>query len=458
MIAYLILIYNQLGLITVPLIGLGLTILILQKSIIQKTQKINSSRLILTDRRGKRINEILSGVKIIKLKAWEKVMYKVTKKLRLEEIGLMFRQRGWDCFTANIPAAMGILFGLLGFCLYSILHNGKMLNLGQVYELVTLFNTTLTPIAYLTFAFKLRAETITSCERIENLVGLQQFESLQDTSSLSRGSMKIENGCFSWESPKYFEIFEGQKMNSESKNRHILKEIDLRVEPGEFVAVIGQVGSGKSSLLLALMNEMVRHRGEVIKNGAVAYIPQEAFLQNDTLENNIVYGKEYSTEKFNNTVELCQMLPDLEILPDKERTEIGERGLNLSGGQKQRISIARAVYSDSDIYLIDDALSALDAYVGKKIMNDVFLGKLGGKTRVMVTNYLHMLEGVGRVILMEEGEIVADGAFQSVKSTAAFKRFLKAKEEEEKERKEKDSGEWEGDSKDTQASFIESQK
>lgn len=114
-----------------------------------------------------------------------------------------------------------------------------------------------------------------------------------------------------------------------------------------------------------MMNEMIKTSGEVIKNGRIAYIPQEAFMMNDTIRNNIIFGKDYEDEKFKNIIKLCELESDLDILPGREFTEIGEKGINLSGGQKQRISIARAVYSDSDIYLIDDALSALDAHVGK---------------------------------------------------------------------------------------------
>ena len=111
--------------------------------------------------------------------------------------------------------------------------------------------------------------------------------------------------------------------------------------------------------------------GRVIKQGKIAYIPQQPFLLNATLRDNILFGKVYDEELYNSTIKICQLLPDIEMLPGGDQTEIGERGINLSGGQKQRVSIARAVYSQSDIYLIDDCLSALDAYVGKAILDDV---------------------------------------------------------------------------------------
>lgn len=222
-----------------------------------------------------------------------------------------------------------------------------------------------------------------------------------------------------------------------------MKDINLHINPGEFVAVIGKVGSGKSSLLLALMDEMVAYQGSVIKkNGSVAYISQEAFLSNETILENITYAKEFNKARFDRVVEMCQILPDLEILPGKEHTEIGERGANMSGGQKQRISIARALYSDSDIVLIDDALSALDAFVGKKVMENVFLGEMAKKTRVMVTHQIGLLEGkVDRLILVSNGKIIQSGTFEEVKSTKEYHEFAQGSQEENEKIEENNKGE-----------------
>ena len=430
MIAYLVLIYLELGLITAALAILAIIMVLAQKLIMGLIQSYNKRRLGKADIRGRRINEILAGVKIIKFSAWEKVMFKVASSLRAEETYLIQRQKGWDSLSRVIPQIVSMLFGVVGFTLYSVFNNGARLNLGQVYEMITLFNSMLSPLAYLIMSLNLRAETISSSQRMSNLVKLEPKEVLEDDHSLDLGELEVKGGCFNWESPKYYQIFNSKRMKEETQQTYILKTVNLTIKPGEFVAVIGKVGSGKSSLLLALMDEMVRQEGTVKKNGAIAYISQEAFLQNDTLENNVVYGKEYNRDKFEQILEMCQMLPDLAILPGREKAEIGERGLNMSGGQKQRINIARAVYSDSDIYIIDDALSALDAYVGKKIMDGVFMGKLKGKTRVMVTNYLHLLEHVDRVVLMEKGRIRACGTLDEVRETEAFKRFANAKREQ----------------------------
>ena len=137
--------------------------------------------------------------------------------------------------------------------------------------------------------------------------------------------------------------------------------------------VIGRVGSGKSSLLSGLLGEMhkLNRDGLINIDGSVAYVPQEAWIQNDTVKNNILFKTEYDEEMYERVLEACSLKPDLDMMPAGDRTEIGEKGINLSGGQKQRISLARALYAQADIYFLDDTLSAVDAHVGKHIFTNV---------------------------------------------------------------------------------------
>ena len=138
----------------------------------------------------------------------------------------------------------------------------------------------------------------------------------------------------------------------------ILSDISLDIRQGELIAIIGRIGSGKSSLLNCCIQEMYKNSGDVAIKGSIAYMAQDAFLINDTIKNNILFGNQLDTELYEEVLDICKLRPDLEILPGKDLTEIGERGINLSGGQKQRISIARGVYSCADIFLMDDSLSA----------------------------------------------------------------------------------------------------
>ena len=152
-------------------------------------------------------------------------------------------------------------------------------------------------------------------------------------------------------------------------------------------------------------------------------MPQSAFLINDTLRNNIVFYKPFDIDRYAECIVKCGLYEDLKTFESKDLTEIGERGINLSGGQKQRIALARALYNESDIYLIDDALSALDAEVGKFIFDEVMKKNMDGSTRLLVTHATHLLDQVDEVILMKNGEIVANGSFDQVKNTKEFKQY-----------------------------------
>ena len=228
------------------------------------------------------------------------------------------------------------------------------------------------------------------------------------------------------------------EINMEGTEKVILRDIDFVIEPKEFVVVIGKIGSGKSSLLRAITKDLKTQNGRLASNGSIAFVPQQAFLVNDTLRNNILFGKPFFEKKYKNVLKICQLRADLEILPCGDQTEIGERGINLSGGQKQRISLARAVYSDSDIYLIDDCLSALDAGVGKAVLDKVLLGHLKGKTVVMASQHTHFLDKADKIILMDQGSIALMGRHSEVKITQEYTNFVLEKHQQEKLKNEKE--------------------
>lgn len=180
------------------------------------------------------------------------------------------------------------------------------------------------------------------------------------------------------------------------------------------IAVVGCVGSGKSSLISAILGEMEKLSGTVNCDGSIAYVPQQAWIQNATVQDNILFGKYLDTNLYNKVIESCALKADIEILPAGDQTEIGEKGVNLSGGQKQRISLARAVYNDADIYLLDDPLSAVDSDVGKHIFENIISSKgmLAGKTVILVTHGISYLPQVDEIFMMNEGSIAALGNYR----------------------------------------------
>lgn len=167
-----------------------------------------------------------------------------------------------------------------------------------------------------------------------------------------------------------------------------------------------------------------RYNCPVKINGKVALIEQKPWIQNKSIRDNILFGNELIPEKYNKIIEISQLVRDLEILDGGDLTEIGEKGINLSGGQKARISIARALYSNFDIVLMDDPLSALDAHVKKKIFKQVCLEELEGKTRILVTHAIDFLDKVDRILVMDKGRIIYDGTFDQLKHIEYFQTIL----------------------------------
>ena len=203
-----------------------------------------------------------------------------------------------------------------------------------------------------------------------------------------------------------------------------LKNINLEIKPGEILGIIGEVGSGKSSLLQAILNCLIllnpKDCDGIHINGTMGYASQIPWIQNDTIKNNILFFNKYDPEKYDEILEKCQLKYDLDNFEGKDLTEIGEKGVNLSGGQKVRVSLARMVYSNPDIYLFDDPISALDANVGKKIMKELIIKYLAGKTRVVVTHALQYLKYMDRIIYMKSGRIEWVGTYKEIQKQEFF--------------------------------------
>lgn len=211
--------------------------------------------------------------------------------------------------------------------------------------------------------------------------------------------LSIENGTFSW-----------------GDGEITLKNINMHVKKNTLCAIVGTVGSGKSSVVQAYLGEMEKISGTVNTVGSIAYVPQQAWIQNSTLRDNILFGKPYDRKRYNRVIDACALRPDIEMLSAGDQTEIGEKGINLSGGQKQRISMARAVYSDADLYFLDDPLSAVDSHVGKHIFEQVIgpKGLLAKKTRVLVTHGITFLPQTDNIYVMKLGEISENGTYQEL--------------------------------------------
>ena len=234
-----------------------------------------------------------------------------------------------------------------------------------------------------------------SLKRITDFLNADELKPSRKSGSDS--AIKITSGSFSW--------------NGDA----LLKNMNLDIPKGSLTAIVGVVGSGKSSVIQAILGEMETLDGEILVSGSLAYVPQQAWIQNLSLRDNVLFSQDFEEDKYLTTLKVCALESDLKLLAKADLTEIGENGINLSGGQKQRISLARAVYSDKDIYLLDDPLSAVDAHVGKHIFDQVISkekGALKYKTKVWVTNQVNYLAQADQVVFMKNGVIAEQGDFE----------------------------------------------
>ena len=194
-----------------------------------------------------------------------------------------------------------------------------------------------------------------------------------------------------------------------------LFRINLTAKSGDLLCIVGQVGAGKSSILSALLGNMWCSFGSISVKGKIAYCAQQPFIQNSTLRDNILFGCPHDQERYFNALSCCALLPDIKILPGGDETEIGERGINLSGGQKARVSLARAVYADKDIYLLDDPMSAVDAHVGQHIFEHCILPlKQSGKCVILVTNALKYMKFATQIMVLKDGKVREVGTFDEL--------------------------------------------
>lgn len=206
-----------------------------------------------------------------------------------------------------------------------------------------------------------------------------------------------------------------------------LKNISLKVEQGKLYGIVGKVGSGKSGLLGAILQETPYCSGSLRVKGSIAYVEQEPYIVPGTVRNNILFGHEFDERFYNEVIKVCCLESDLKIFPSGDRTEIGERGITVSGGQKARISLARAVYSKADMYLFDDPISAVDAKVARRIYNNVIKGVLKGKTVLLVSHQVHYMSGCDKVVIMDNGAVSSMGT--PIELAAELRRLVLAEEE-----------------------------
>ncbi|KAK0495417.1 ABC protein [Armillaria luteobubalina] len=381
---------------------------------------IRSKSMKFTDERANTFLEVLGAMRIVKYFTYEKPLLDRINNIRNKELmgirQMHHAQSANTAFAYSIP----VLASTLAFVTYT--STTASFDAAVIFASLSLFNLLRQPMMFLPRALSVTADARNALERLSEIFHAETMTETSFVINSQQGpALKVTDGTFEWELPSSIvepdltKLKDGASTEEVADHPFRVTSINMEVPRKCLVAVVGRVGSGKSSLLQGLIGEMRKISGDVSFRGPVAYCPQTAWIQNATLRDNILFGQPLDEERYWGVVERACLLPDLQTLPDGDLTEIGEKGINLSGGQKQRVNIARALYYDAEILLFDDPLSAVDAHVGKSLFHGAILPLVQeGKTVILVTHAVHFLSHCDYIYTLDDGSIVEQGTYQNL--------------------------------------------
>ncbi|XP_039213001.1 canalicular multispecific organic anion transporter 1 isoform X2 [Crotalus tigris] len=385
------------------LAGIGVMVLLIPLNgvLVSKSRTIQVKNMNHKDERMKIMTEILNGIKILKFFAWELSFQKQVEKIRALELKGLLRFFHLQSVGIFLFSCAPFLVSVATFAVYVMIDENNILDAQKAFTSIALFNILRFPLSMFPLTLSSMVQVKVSTDRLERYLGSADL----NTSAIWHNStpacaVKFHEASFAWEQDSDVTV----------------KDITLEIARGSLVAIVGSVGSGKSSLISAMLGEMENIKGHINIQGSMAYVPQQAWIQNATLKDNILFGSPLYEARYQQVLEACALLPDLQLLPGGDLTEIGEKGINLSGGQKQRVSLARAVYNNADTYLLDDPLSAVDSHVGRHIFDKVLgpEGLLQNKTRILVTHNLSFLAQVDDIVVLEAGSVTERGSYNTL--------------------------------------------
>lgn len=350
------------------------------------------------DERVRASSEILNSIKIIKLQGWEEKFK--AKMMKLRENEFIWLQK------SNLRRSLGtilywmtpVLVSSITFAAYVLL--GHHLTPAIVFTSLSAFRIVQEPIRLVPELLAIVIQVEVSLGRIERFLKDDELDSCVEREENADRAIEMRDAALSWQ--------------PQERIKPTLRGINLDVKKGGHVAVCGAVGSGKSTLLYSILGEIPKVSGRIMVSGKLAYVAQSPWIQGGTVRDNILFGLPMNYTRYDSILKSCALDQDIATFLFGDLTEIGERGINMSGGQKQRIQLARAMYADADIYLLDDPFSALDAHTAAKLFKDCVMGALKEKTVILVTHQVEFLHSVDLILVMERGAIAQSGTYDAL--------------------------------------------
>ncbi|XP_073104173.1 ABC transporter C family member 13 isoform X5 [Elaeis guineensis] len=395
--------------------GVAITILLIPVNkwistmIISATEKMMKQK----DERIRGAGELLTYIRTLKMYSWEHLFTERLMERRAMEVQHLSTKKYLDAWCVFFWATTPTLFSLSTFGIFALM--GHSLSAATVFTCVALFNTLISPLNSFPWVINGLIEAIVSSRRLSKYLSCPEHNSEWEQSSGGRLNTYGPSPCL-FESevdasanPRAI-VFQNASCvwssSYEVGHNVILDSISLDFPKGIFVAIIGEVGSGKSSLLNSILGEMHLIHGVIQSRGSLAYVPQVPWIQSGSVRDNILFGKEYDARRYREVLQACALDIDISLMIGGDLAYIGEKGVNLSGGQRARLALARAVYCDSDIYLLDDVLSAVDSQVACWILQRTILGPLvNKKTRVLCTHNVQAISSADMIVIMDRGHV-----------------------------------------------------
>ncbi|XP_016298576.1 ATP-binding cassette sub-family C member 9-like isoform X2 [Sinocyclocheilus anshuiensis] len=456
-----ILLYYLLG--DSALIGAGVILLLapVQYLIATKLADTQKSTLDYSTDRLKKTTEILKGIKLLKLYAWENIFCDRVEETRGKELTSLKTFALYTSMSIFMNAAIPIAAVLATFVTHAYIEEVR-LSPAKAFASLALFHILVTPLFLLSTVVRFAVKALVSVQKLSEFlqsdeIGDDSWRNGEMYMSLEvgkkykyHGDTKAINRKGRYRMDNYEQPMRRQLRPTETEdvavqvndgfftwgsNLSTLTDINIRIPTGQLTMIVGQVGCGKSSLLLAMLGEMqtisgkvywsklpdyeILFDGSISKNRySVAYAAQKSWLLNATVEENITFGSPFNKQRYKAVIDACSLQPDIDLLPFGDQTEIGERGINLSGGQRQRICVARALYQNTNIVFLDDPFSALDIHLSDHLMQEGILKFLQDdkRTLVLVTHKLQYLIHADWIIAMKDGSVLREGTLKDIQT------------------------------------------